>query len=303
MPRLATSQDLQAVLALAGGKVYPDFPWEEPSVSGLGLLQSLSDDHQWQEKFDLLVWEESSVVSGFLLLEKQRVNGSTGDQDSLLRDLFATTPDGEVALLAKASTLARGYGSHFLTTEIAASDEVRKEMLKSLDFALESLLVATPSGTPELPEESPYSVRRTTADDGFAVSVLSSEVMTSTLSGAREYDLGELAVRNMGVTMARVARQDSGSVGLLLTKGEEMAGYLLLEVTKRYGYVADVAIEPAHRGGTAVRHLVLSGSRLLHEMGVPWYIGDISAANTRALGSALRGCGFEAAGERYGLKL
>lgn len=303
MPRLATSQDLQAALALAGGKVYPDLPWEDPSVSGLGLLQSLSDDHRWQEKFDLILWEESSAVSGFLLLEKQRLNGSTGDRDSLLRDLFATTPGGELALLQMASALARGYGSDFFTVEISLAETERKEMLKSLDFALESLQVATASGTPPLPEESPYSVRRTTADDGFAVSVLSSEVMTSTLSSAREYDLAELTVRNMGVTMARVARQDPGSVGLLLTKGEEMAGYLLLEVTERYGYVADVAVDPAHRGGTAVRHLVLSGSRLLHEMGVPWYIGDISAANTRALGSALRGCGFEAVGERYGLKL
>lgn len=301
--RLATQQDFEGILRLAQGKVYPNWPWEDPAQSGVGLLQSLRASDSWTCDFDLLISEEDATPTGFLLLEKHKVNSVTDDRDSLLRDLFATSDSGQAELVRMASNLARGYGSGFLTTEVATADNACREMLRSLGFALESHLVAVASGTPGLPENSPYSVRRSTPDDAFAISILNSTVLGNTLSAEREYDLSDLMLRSMGATMARVARQDAGSVGLVLTQDEEMAGYLLLEVNERFGYVSDVAVEPAHRGGTAVRHLVLSGSRLLHEKGIPWYIGDISAANARALGSALRGCGFEAVSERYGMKL
>lgn len=251
--------------------------------------------------FDLLVAEgDGGEIDGFLLLKEPRENQITGDSDSAIHDVFGSTRAVK-GLIEQATVLARGQGSHFLTVDVPVGDDA--ELLESLDFYLESYRLSVPSGTPELPENSPYDVREITADDAFPIGVLAATMLGHTLSGERDYDLSELTFRSLSYTTELVARQDPDLVGLLLTQDKNMAGYLLLRIDDRMGYVADVAVEQEHWGGTAVRHLVKSGSRLLHDRGIPWYVGDISAANTRALGSAQRSMDFVPRSRRYGRRL
>ena len=58
-----------------------------------------------------------------------------------------------------------------------------------------------------------------------------------------------------------------------------------------------------HWGGKAVLHIMRAGSRELFRMGIPWLIGDVSAANPRALKTAQRNLGFAVDSERYGYRL
>lgn len=301
MTRSATFEDFPNIISLAERKAYPDYPWQDPQQSGLAFLRNLLESDDWQTKFDLLVADEGGgELSGFLLLNGPRVNQITGDSDSAIHD-FRGSGDAVSALIERAVEIARGQGSHFLTVDVAIGDDT--ELLESLDFYLESYRLSVPSGTPELPENSPYEVRQITADDAFPIGVLAATMLGHTLSGERDYDLSELTFRSLSYTTELVARQDPDLIGLLLTLGGDMVGYLLLRLDGHMGYVADVAVEQEHWGGTAVRHLVKSGSRLLHERGIPWYVGDISAANTRALGSAQRSMDFVPRSQRYGRRL
>ena len=301
MPRLANSSDLEGILDLATQKVYPDFPWQAPEQKGLAVLQGLRGEQL--SKYDLWVSDEAGQTTGFLLQKKPVVHPITGDRESTIVDLYAVSSDYQRALLQAAVERGRELGTQFFTIEIACDDDASLELLESFGFGLESFCLSVASGTPELPENSPYSVRPSTPDDAFMIAVLNSTMLGHTLSAGRDYDLSEITFASMAHTTAQVSREDPHFAGLVLHLGEEMAGYLLLELDERKGYVADVAIEQAHWGGTAVRHLVRSGSRLIHEKGIPWYVGDISAANPRALGSAERSMGFVADLKRYGLKL
>jgi hypothetical protein len=85
--------------------------------------------------------------------------------------------------------------------------------------------------------------------------------------------------------------------------GAEMVGHLLIEVAQDHGYISDLALTREHWGGPAVRYLMRAGSRLLFERAVPLFVGDVSAANRRALIVAQRALGFVEESRRYGLKL
>ena len=144
-------------------------------------------------------------------------------------------------------------------------------------------------------------MRSVSEEDAFLIGVLNSTMLGHTLSAGREYDLGELTIKSMGQIMSQVVRDDSGSAGLVLTLEGEMVGHLLLEVGDGMGYIYDLALAQEHWGGTAVRHLMRAGSRLLYERGVPLFVGDVSASNRRALVVAQRALGFKVDCERYGL--
>ncbi len=297
MPRLATSSDLEAVLQLAARKHYPEAPSRDREKSGPAFLSELGPDH------DLLVSERERQVTGFLVLQNRWVRGFTGDRDSVVQDSFCASATDHRQLLEMAAEMARGYGSQYLTAEVALGDDDHREVLEALGFGLESHRISVTTGECRLPEESPYAVRPVTPEDGFLIAVLNSTVLPLTLSAGREYDLGELTCRSMDTVMARVASQDSAHAGVVLTLDQKMVGHLLLDLNDRFGYIYDLALEREHWGGTAVRHLMRAGSSFLYRRGLPLFVGDVSAANRRALVVAQRALGFAEESRRYGLKL
>jgi acetyltransferase (GNAT) family protein len=146
-------------------------------------------------------------------------------------------------------------------------------------------------------------VRPAVEEDAYLIAVLNSTMLSHTLSTGREYNLSELTFQAMATTMAQVTRKDSQNAGLVLTLDGKMVGHLLLELGDRMGYIYDLALEREQWGGTAVRHLMRSGSRLLFERNIPLFVGDVSASNRRALVVAQRALGFTVDCKRYGLNL
>lgn len=291
MPRLATSQDLEAVLRLAAEAPGRTWRSQRPEET---TLPSLDDPD-----FDLFVTDD---VAGFLVLKKRLVRGLTGDRESVIRDSFARDVREHRRLIEHAAEVARGYDSQFLTAEVAP-DDPRRRLLEAMGFHLESHKISVPTAECRIPEDSPYAVRPAEPEDAFLIAVLNSTMLPHTLSAGREYNLSELTFRSMGDMMAQVNRQDPKSAALVLTLDGQMVGHLLLEIDERIGYIYDLALAREHWGGTAVRHLMRAGSTLLHHRNIPLFVGDVSAANRRALVVAQRALGFSVDCQRYGLTL
>ena len=297
MPRLATSSDLPSLHRLNSSRNQPSWPSQLPEETSAHVLS------EWPSpEFDLFVIGDTEVT-GFLLMKRQLVRGMTSDRESIVYDYFAPGEPEEAQLFDAAAAAAKDHSSQFLTIQVPPQDGRLREALESKGFELESHRISVPSGEPRIPKNSPYSVRPTSEDDAFLIGVLNSTMLSHTLSAGREYDLGDLTVKSMGAIMGQAARSDSGCAGLALTLNGEMVGHLLLELTDRMGYIYDLALAREHWGGTAVRHIMRAGSRLLFEKGIPLFVGDVSASNRRALVVAQRALGFKTDCERYGLKL
>lgn len=297
MPRLATSADIPAVQALCEARTQASWPSQSQEERSTTILRELPSAN-----YDLFL-NEGDPVTGFLLMKRQLVRGMTGDRESVIYDFY--TPSGaEVGgLFDVAIEASKGYGSQFLTVQVLPDDSPTVGMLKSRGFELESYRISVASGEPRIPENSPYEVRPAGKDDAFLIGVLNSTMLGHTLAAGREYDMGTLTVQSMGAVMTQVTRQDDGCAGLVLTLDGKMVGHLLLELNDRMGYIYDLALEREHWGGTAVRHLMRAGSRLLFEKKIPLFVGDVSASNRRALIVAQRALGFKVDCERHGLTL
>ena len=298
MVRPANPSDFPRLSELNSGRTQPSWPSQSPEETSTHILAGGPSS-----EFDVFVAEENDRVDAFLLMKKQIVRGMTEDRESIIYDYFAPGEKEASLLLDAAASAAKDHSSQFLTLQVSPQDDRTREALKARGFELESYRISVPSGEPRIPEKSPYSVRPVTEDDAFLIGVLNSTMLSHTLSAGREYDLADLTVKSMGAIMAQAARQDSGCAGLALTLKGDMVGHLLLEINERMGYIYDLALAQEHWGGTAVRHLMRAGSRLLFERGIPLFVGDVSASNRRALVVAQRALGFKTDCERYGLKL
>ena len=297
MPRLATPSDLPDLRRLNSSRNQPSWPSQLPEETSAQVLSA------WPSpEFDLFVTEETDVT-GFLLMKRQLIRGMTSDRESIVCDYFAPGEAEEAQLFDAAAAAAKSHSSQFLTIQVPPRDGRLKEALESKGFELESHRISVPSGEPRIPENSPYAVRPTSEDDAFLIGVLNSTMLGHTLSAGREYDLGDLTVKSMGAIMGQAARNDSGCAGLALTLKGEMVGHLLLELTDRMGYIYDLALAREHWGGTAVRHIMRAGSKLLFDRGIPLFVGDVSASNRRALVVAQRALGFTVDCDRLGLEL
>jgi RimJ/RimL family protein N-acetyltransferase len=302
-PRLATPTDLEGILRLAERKAYSLWPSQVPEETGLAFLRGLRDSDTWTSEYDLFVTDQAQEITGFLVLKKPLVRSITGDRESTICDFFAPEVDLQKRLLECAGEAARKGESQFLTTELSPDDSRRRALLESLGFQLESHRISVATAECRFPAESPYAVRPVGQDDAFLIAVLNSTMLSHTLSAGRDYDLSELTFQSMAATMEQVNRQDEYSAGLALTLDQEMVGHLLLNIHDRMGYIYDLALAQEHWGGTAVRHLMRAGSRLLFERNIPLFVGDVSASNRRALVVAQRALGFTVDSQRYGLKL
>ena len=303
LTRPAKPADLESILQLAERKVYPSWPSQAPLEKGLAFLRGLRESEEWAADYDLFVIDETSEITGFLVLKKQLVRGLTGDRESVIQDWFAARESCYRSLFEYAVTSARSYGSQFLTTEVSSGDDDGVELLESFGFKLESYRISVLPAHCRLPEGSPYLVRPAVEEDAYLIAVLNSTMLSHTLSAGRDYNLSELTFQAMAATMGQVSRQDSQCAGLVLTLNGGMVGHLLLEISDRMGYIYDLALEREHWGGTAVRHLMRSGSRLLFERNIPLFVGDVSASNRRALIVAQRALGFTVDCQRYGFRL
>ncbi len=255
----------------------------------------------WQGEYDLLVTDGADGVAALLVLKKHLTRGITGDRESVIHDLLAANE--QESFLESAAALARGYGSQYLTIEIAPHDERLREKLLALGYRLESHRISVVTAECQAPGGSPYSVRLAGPGDDFQIAVLNSTMLAHTLCPGRDYDLSELTFRSMEAIFHQLSRQDAGCVALVLTRGPELVGHLLLELMDGSGYIYDLAVAQDHWGGTAVRHLMRAGSKWLFERKIPLLVGDVSASNLRALQFARRALGFSVNLQRYGLRL
>ncbi|GMU55347.1 MAG: hypothetical protein AMXMBFR33_44930 [Candidatus Xenobia bacterium] len=293
-PRLASSTDLQGVLALTERKISP---------CNEAFYQRVREDDTWQSEYDLYVCDGTQGPTGFLVLKKRLTRGITGDRESVICDLFARHLPEQRSLLECAADAARGYASQFLTIEITPEDSHQREMLEGLGYRLESHRISVATADCRPPEGSPYSVRLAEAQDHFSIAVLNSMMLEHTLCAERDYDLSELTFRSMEAIFHQLGRQDAECAALVLTRGQELVGHLLLELMGQTGYIYDLAVAREHWGGTAVRHIMRAGSQLLFQRGVPLLAGDVSACNLRALKFARHALGFSVDSQRFGRRL
>lgn len=235
---------------------------------------------------DRLVAEDSHLV-----LLRRFTRGLTGDRESIVLELEGPA---RLALLEQAAEAARGYGSQYLTIELP--DEAP---WLPAGFELESYRISLTTSVCRPPQDSPYTVRAPGPGDDFAIVLLNSMLLPHTLCGSRRYDISELTFRSMGATQAQVSSQDPGAQTLVLALAHELVGYLMLQDS----YIYDLGVEPKHWGGMAVRHIMRAGSTALYQRGIPEMVGDVSAANPRALKFATRALGFRILSRRYGLTL
>ncbi|MBI3928666.1 MAG: GNAT family N-acetyltransferase [Armatimonadetes bacterium] len=303
MSRLATSTDLEGILRLAARKIHATWPSQSPQETTLAFWHGLRESAAWPSEYDLFVTDEAQGITGFLVLKKQLTRTITGDRESVIHDFFAQQISEHTSLVECAAEAARGYESQYLTTELSPGDRPDRELLESLGFRLESHRISVVTADCRAPEGSPYSVRPVAAGDDFLIAVLNATMLSHTLCAGREYNLSELTFRSMGAMVAQANRHNPDSAALVLTLGQELVGHLLLELSDRIGYIYDLALAREHWGGTAVRHLMRAGSRLLFQRGIPLMVGDVSASNRRALTVARRALGFAVDCQRYGLKL
>lgn len=293
-PRLASSADLQGVLALAERKISP---------CNEAIYQRIREGDTWQSEYDLYVCDGTEGLRGFLVLKKHLTRGITGDRESVICDFFAPHVPDQTSLLDCAADAARSYDSQFLTIEIAPHDKHLREVLEGQGYRLESHRISVATADCRPPEASPYSVRLAEAQDHFSIAVLNSMMLEHTLSAERDYDLSELTFRSMEAIFQQLSRQDEGCVALVLTRGQELVAHLLLELMGETGYIYDLAVAREHWGGTAVRHIMRSGSQLLFQRNIPLLAGDVSACNLRALQFARRALGFSVDSQRFGRRL
>ncbi len=303
MPRLANSTDLESILQLAEDKDYADWPSRGPQDPSPAFLLSLRDSAALASEYDLIITEDERDVTGFLVLRKQLTRSITSDRESVIQDWFAPQVVEQNKLLEFAVETARSYDSGFLTTEISPSDSRDQELLEASGFRLESHKISVATAECRMPEGSPYLVRPVEPDDAFLIAILNSTMLHHTLCAGRDYDLGELTLRSIGILMEQVSGQGPQNAGLALTLDGEMVGHLLIDFNDQMGYIADLALAQDHWGGTAVRHLMRAGSRLLFQKNIPLFVGDVSATNRRALVVAQRALGFSVERRRYGLTL
>lgn len=300
VPRLATPEDFEEILRLSAERTRPARTCGDSGGFGPEFLRGLTGS---ASEHDLFVAERCGKPAGYLVMRRLLVRDMTGDREAIVEDFVAPEPSQRQALFDCAARAARRHQARYLTISVEADDSGAGDFLVSQGFGLESYRISVGTADCRVPEGSPYEVRRTVPEDGFLISVLNSTMIAHTLSAGRDYDMAELTFRSMGAIMAQVGREDPGNLGLVLTLGGEMVGHLLIEVEERFGYIYDLALEREHWGGLAVRHLMRTGSRLLFERGVPLFVGDVSAANRRALLVAQRALGFQVDSLRYGQHL
>lgn len=293
-PHLASSTDLEGVLALAKRKTSP---------GDEAFYQNMRESDSWRSEYDLFVCDGAEGLTGFLVLKKHLTRGITGDRESVIYDFFALQLPEQKSLLECAAEAARGYASQFLTIEIAPHEKHRRDLLEGLGYRLESHRISVATADCRTPEGSPYAVRLAEPQDHFSIAVLNSMMLEHTLCAERDYDLSELTFRSMEAIFHQLNRQDAGCLALVLTRGQELVGHLLLELMGQTGYIYDLAIAREHWGGTAVRHIMRAGSQLLFQRNIPLFVGDVSASNLRALQFARRALGFSVDSQRFGRRL
>lgn len=274
--RLGTASDLEAVVRLAQPREV-DF-----------------------EACQLFTSRSAGQMTGYLLLKKTFEHALTGDLESAISDLRASSPEEQRKLLDYAIAAAIADSAQFISLKIPP-DPVQSKQLQELGFQLESQKISVATANCSAPEGSPYEVRLANEGDHFGIAVLNSTLVSHTLCPGRDYDLTQVTFRAMEAMFRQL--NDPKSVALVLTKDQEMAGYLILTMSEKSAYIYDLAISPEHWGGKAVLHIMRAGSQLLFQRNIPLLVGDVSASNLRASKIAQRYLGFRVDSQTYALRL
>jgi ribosomal protein S18 acetylase RimI-like enzyme len=232
------------------------------------------------------------------------VRSITGDRETVIEHLWAVELAGLEALLGQARVAASDYGCHYLTLQVQPDQSDLRGLLDRLGFVLETERIVMPAADHAVPPGSPYAVRPLQEGDDFLIAVRNAQLLSHTLAAGRHYDVSELTFRSMEAMFEQLRRPPEAQQALVLTYHQrEQVGHLILELGPEAGYVCDVAVEPQHWGGRAISLLMRAGSSWLHRHGRKRMVGDVSAANQRALKFAKRFLGFSVDSLRYGLSL
>lgn len=84
------------------------------------------------------------------------------------------------------------------------------------------------------------------------------------------------------------------------TESGEFMGYIMLDFRARESstgeaqvLIHDLAVKREHWGRMVVNHLIKEAAKASAERGCPYLVGEVTKANERTLGTALKGLGFE----------
>ena len=79
-----------------------------------------------------------------------------------------------------------------------------------------------------------------------------------------------------------------------------MVGYIMLNTGEMEGstgerqvFIHDLAVRPEYWGRRVVNRLINAAAEVTRELGLKYLVGEVTASNTRTLGTATKGLGFE----------
>lgn len=253
---------------------------------------------------ELVGWVCPAPQQAGMLLRPVLVRSITGDRETVIERLWASQLTEFEALLDQAGQAASSYGCQYLTLQVQPDQSDLRGLLDRLGFQLETERIVMAAAEHAVPPNSPYAVRPLQEGDDFLIAVRNAQLLEHTLAAGRQYDVGELTFRSMDAMFEQLRRPPEAQQVLVLTfEVHQQVGHLILELGPEEGYVCDVAVEPQHWGGRAISLLMRAGSSWLHRHGRARMVGDVSAANQRALKFAKRFLGFSVDSLRYGRRL
>ena len=141
--------------------------------------------------------------------------------------------------------------------------------------------------------EGPYVIRPATEADRSFFSALAVSVAVHTLPPGRKSELANYS-RSL---LKRFLRLDFGPSAehrlLIAEEGAAKVGYLLLRTDDRNrAWVVDIGVDKSAWGRGVAQFLVLSAENQLLDEGYEFYVGEISAANSRSFYVSTELCGF-----------
>lgn len=310
MVRPARTEDLAEVLRLCGARAHAELPIR--AVEAARRKEALLDAYRRRWRFlgaeadlHVLVREQAGGLAGYAVLVTGLTESITGDPQALLYDHAWESAEVGGELLGAAEARAGARGARYLVAEVAKGDAPEEEFFASRGYAVEICRIARRLD-PQPQPDGPYQVRRATAGDQLFVIVLNSRVSPVTLPAGRDLDPGEVAARYLEVYLGLDLEGDPRLETLIVQQGKTPVGYLMLktgysdEVTgEALAYIYDLAIEPEHWGKRATQRIMREAEARMHARGVAVLLGDISAANPRALKTAIHSLGYTLEQQRW----
>lgn len=307
MIRLARAKDREAFLQLVARRRFPALPARELSSeqrrsSALMHYRQYFEQALEAEDLRVVVEEQEGQLLGYIVLLTGLRESITQEPQTLLFDYFGP-PETLDRLLVHAERYMRP--EDYIVVEIPPGDG-DEEIFKARGYHLEMHRIIRRTRQWDL--GGPYSVRRARSKDHLFLLSLNAICFRFTIPDGRRQSPGEIALNFLQAYVDLDLDNDPNLIPWLVEREGEPVGYLMLKLGyqtevsgEEAAYIYDLAVHPEHWGRRATQKLMRYAESDLDRRGIAYMIGDISAANPRALKTSVKSLGFQVEWNRWSL--